>query len=534
LYRIGGGQVGSKNQFSSMGGIEVKMAKSLLLGSAAGLAAVTTGQAAELPVKAKPVEYVKVCSLYGAGFYYMPGTDICLKIGGYARAEITYNSNGNFAGGPIAGDVNNRTTSEFVMRARAYITADSREQTAFGTARTYFAVGIASTDTGPAIAFSPLFVNRAFIQWAGMTAGITQSFFDFYNGAAVGYRAYKPSSDTGDTGWWLWAYTAQLGNGLSASISAEQRRMSQILGFTGGVATLAPAGSGSVVVGALPANGAGYGGLQAPDIVGNLRIDQTWGSAQVMAAAHEVNAPYYGDVSNGLSETGHPGDQWGWVVGAGLRWNFPFIAQGDYFQSQVNYTHGGLRYLNMANNSPNYGWEQSGNFGFGLTSDCVYGSTAAPVAGTVVNGTGCNLTTAWEVNAAYDHYWTPQFHESFVFGYEQAQYDSQANAILCVVEGAGTGSTGSLAVAEPGCNNNWALWWGSTRFQYDVTKSLYLGVEFVYLHLDTATLPGNVLHNTALLPPDNDLVNTAGAVSAQIKSLDTFAITARVHKDFLP
>jgi Porin subfamily len=23
----------------------------------------------------------KVCSLYGAGFYYMPGTDICLKIG---------------------------------------------------------------------------------------------------------------------------------------------------------------------------------------------------------------------------------------------------------------------------------------------------------------------------------------------------------------------------------------------------------------------------------------------------------------------
>ncbi len=30
--------------------------------------------------EAKPVEYVKVCSLYGAGFYYVPGTDTCLRI----------------------------------------------------------------------------------------------------------------------------------------------------------------------------------------------------------------------------------------------------------------------------------------------------------------------------------------------------------------------------------------------------------------------------------------------------------------------
>ena len=56
----------------------MKMVKSLLLlRSAAGLVAVSVGQAADLPVKTKPVQYVKVCSLYGAGFYYMPGTDIC-------------------------------------------------------------------------------------------------------------------------------------------------------------------------------------------------------------------------------------------------------------------------------------------------------------------------------------------------------------------------------------------------------------------------------------------------------------------------
>ena len=64
--------------------------KSLVLGSAAGLVAIGGAQAADLPVKAKAVEYVKVCSLYGAGFYYIPGTDTCLRIGGYARAEVTF------------------------------------------------------------------------------------------------------------------------------------------------------------------------------------------------------------------------------------------------------------------------------------------------------------------------------------------------------------------------------------------------------------------------------------------------------------
>ena len=57
----------------------MKMVKSLLLGSAAGLVAVAGAQAADLPVKAKPVQYVKICSLYGVGFYYIPGTDMCIK-----------------------------------------------------------------------------------------------------------------------------------------------------------------------------------------------------------------------------------------------------------------------------------------------------------------------------------------------------------------------------------------------------------------------------------------------------------------------
>ena len=73
----------------------MKMVKSLLLGSAAGLVAVAGAQAADLPVKAKPVEYVKICSLYGDGFYYIPGSQTCLKIAGYVRADYGYNVDTN-------------------------------------------------------------------------------------------------------------------------------------------------------------------------------------------------------------------------------------------------------------------------------------------------------------------------------------------------------------------------------------------------------------------------------------------------------
>src|SRR5262249_24171362 len=69
------------------------MMKSMLLSSASLLVALS-GQAADLPMKAKPVEYVKICSLYGEGFYYIPGTDICLKVGGYVRADYGWNAVG--------------------------------------------------------------------------------------------------------------------------------------------------------------------------------------------------------------------------------------------------------------------------------------------------------------------------------------------------------------------------------------------------------------------------------------------------------
>ncbi len=72
----------------------MKMVKSLSSVPLQALIAVAGAQAADLPVKAKAVEYVKVCSLYGVGYYYIPGTDTCIKIGGYVRYEAYHNDYG--------------------------------------------------------------------------------------------------------------------------------------------------------------------------------------------------------------------------------------------------------------------------------------------------------------------------------------------------------------------------------------------------------------------------------------------------------
>src|SRR6201986_4489195 len=97
----------------------MKMVKGLVLGSAAALLAVGGAQAADLPVKAKAVEYVRICSLYGAGFWYIPGTDTCIKIGGYLRVDTTFNGgiydgqnwNGSAGGGDRVYDLFNTSFS---------------------------------------------------------------------------------------------------------------------------------------------------------------------------------------------------------------------------------------------------------------------------------------------------------------------------------------------------------------------------------------------------------------------------------------
>src|ERR1700740_3375249 len=119
----------------------MKMVQRLILGSAAGLIAMSGAQAADLPVKAKAVEYVKICSLYGAGFYYIPGTDTCIRIGGHIRSEVSINSNGTGIQTWVQGNSGNGTKTRngdvFWVRNRVFVHTHTRTQTAFGTLRTY-------------------------------------------------------------------------------------------------------------------------------------------------------------------------------------------------------------------------------------------------------------------------------------------------------------------------------------------------------------------------------------------------------------
>ena len=216
----------------------MKMVKSLLLGTAAGLLAVAGAQAADMPVKAKPVEYVKICSLYGAGFYYIPGTDTCLKIGGYVRVQTEMKAGASgqvFGTGGVLGSgrYDIEDTNDINYTVRAVATFDARTQTEYGTLRSYIRAGwnqstpaVSGAGTTPcnvAAANNCLaYWDRAFIQFAGFTVGRAQSFFDMYTyGGAYTYLNIRTSGDTGAAGEDLWAYTVQFGNGVSYTLSLE-------------------------------------------------------------------------------------------------------------------------------------------------------------------------------------------------------------------------------------------------------------------------------------------------------------------------
>src|SRR3954462_1436353 len=118
-----------------------------LLGSAAGLCAVVGAEAADLPVKkAAPVEYVRVCTAYGAGFFYIPGTDTCLRIGGRARGEYgfgSYRSRGVYNPTTLA-PIPTSINDESGFRGMGILNLDARTQTAYGTLRAFVRFTIAN------------------------------------------------------------------------------------------------------------------------------------------------------------------------------------------------------------------------------------------------------------------------------------------------------------------------------------------------------------------------------------------------------
>src|SRR5689334_21156227 len=346
--------------------VRMKMVKSLLLGSAAGLAAVSGTQAADLPVKAKPVEYVKICSLYGEGFYYVPGSQICLKVGGYVRSDYGWNVRGartaNYSGAAAAND---RSVSPYSTRHRAHFNFDSRSQTAYGTLRTYVAVNIDNQDLN-SVTVSP---SRAFIQWAGFTFGHTKSFTDVPG--TPGDDTFKSLfqnqniSDTGANGTNQIAYTWELGNGMTLNIGADERR-------TKGIANLSTV---IVTEGAQPATA--YGPYQHPTPWVNFAVNQAWGRFGVSAIFNKVHATSYNGTAGvagsgcpagaqtGTSQCGFPDDKWGWAVLSGIDIKAPCADRGYHVGGYFNCGVGTSAYSGGSN----------------LASPCPFGSVPTVASG---------------------------------------------------------------------------------------------------------------------------------------------------------
>src|SRR5215469_7705059 len=377
----------------------MKMVKSLVLGSAAGLVAMTGAQAADLPVKAKAVEYVRVCSLYGAGFWYIPGTDTCIKLGGYLRADTTFNGGGSHGQPAWSGDSGqrNRYFDDFQSRSRFALQVDTRTATEYGVVRTYgqadFQFNNFGTSNPSASTFTAnslpsglsgstldgtgggyVAVEYLFIQFAGFTFGKSSSAYSTpWNGFPGNTSSYLIGGNDTVTGVNNIQYTAQFGNGVSASIGLDDP---SVYNRTS-VINLSVAGS---------ATGAGafaYGGTHAPDVVGNVRVDQAWGLFQISAAAHEVDGSYNdltaAGAPNNLSEiSGHPETKWGGsVMGALQIKNIPTGA-GDDIKVDASYAKGDLKnILGTAAASPSVAMFGGSNIayqslGIGQVSDAVY------------------------------------------------------------------------------------------------------------------------------------------------------------------
>jgi hypothetical protein len=440
---------------------------------------------------------VKICSLYGAGFYYIPGTDTCLKIGGWVRFETGWGYNGSFTTQFYNGNLQNRFTNDNNWRVKGVISFDAREQTEYGTLRSYATIGTSNNNIGdnPTAAN---YVNRWFIQFAGFTIGHATSFYDFYSIGANQYGNATGSSDTGDGGWDVFGYTAQFGNGFSASVAAEVQRRTRIVNMNAALAIL-------------PSNtvGGNYQGHDYPDVTANLRVDQAWGSAQIMGALHVVGASYYG----ATEFTGHPDNELGFALGAGIKLNAPMIGRGDYFQAEVDYTKGASRYTNHTATTWDYSMWSGTILGFGINSDAVYGGATG--AGTASN---LELTETWAVNAAYTHFWTPAWKSTLWGSYMAVRYNDRANAMMCGAVGAGT-----TAVAAVGCDMDWNLWGLGLRTEWAATKNLSIGLEVLYANLDTATLG-----------PGGAFAQATKGVSTGFDDQDIWAVRFRVNRNFYP
>ncbi len=346
----------------------MKLAKSLLLASAAGFAAFGA-QAADLPSKkAAPVEYVKVCNTYGAGFFVVPGTDGCLRVGGRVRFDIASGSSGT-----TNNQVLTRAENSNVFRTRAYIYVDHRQQSEVGLVRTY--ARLSFTRDANSTTADTLF-ELGFVQVGGLTAGrFTNPYDNIYythGFSGLGLHGMGAVDRTSNNGI---AYTAALGNGLTATLGAFNQE-----GSVGNTTSQKYTESSAM-----------------PDVVGAVEWTQGWGSAKLAGTVHQVR------YTNPNVST-----DYGYGVSGNVKINLPMIAAGDFLALGAQYS-SGAAVLGGAANGNTRG-----------------GEIAPVIVDATVVGTSGKLATTYGFNGGLDHYWTKTIDTLVYAGY--VNYDNGATS----------------------------------------------------------------------------------------------------------
>ena len=368
--------------------------KAIFLGTAAGLMAVGAASAADLPMtKAEAVEYVKVCNEFGEGFFYIPGTDTCLKIAGEVRADYEFNSR----------DSRDEDVTQFDSEAR--VKWDARTSTEWGILRSYIQLNF-NYEAGSV----KTTVDKAFIQWGPLTAGKAQSFFGLYDADyanTIFASYYGPQGNAN-----LFAYTAVFGGGFSATLSIEDGRDHRTALYNDDfdIST-------------------GYGGQSIPDIVGNIRLEQGWGKVMLSGAFHETRYPVPID------------SDYGFAAALGAAVNLPFAA-GAYIALEGAYANGATQYVTgggghdhsysvLADDTDaGTGWSITGEIGASVTPalTLVAFGSYVDVDSLDADGLGSQLLegsfTSWVAGANATYTLTPGLTIAGEVSYTDSDYDN--------------------------------------------------------------------------------------------------------------
>lgn len=531
------------------------------MASAAGFIACSSAEAADLPAKVSaPIEFVRVCNAYGNGFFYIPGTDTCIRLSGRARFETGYQTSysrtasGTSTPGDLAG-----------YRGLARINVDARSQTSYGTLRAFLRLEAASRTGTPTIrsgtverigfAFGATgqdqagrvqqFMNtdKAFIQFAGLTAGRASSFYDFY-AHDFEFIAATMGSDVSSTN--LAAYTTKLGgSGFSATVSMEDPTFRRTPLFT---AANAPgttlAGSPLFIGFATNGTPTGVGFVDVvqrnrmPDFVGALRYDSTWGSAQLSAAVHELNygnpiagafaGTNLGRAVTAANSVAGPGlaTAYGWAVQGGVKINMPFIAPGDMLYLQAAYGEGAGMYTGFSSYTGSY----AGN------TTSIQGSAFNQYFNDAVVNPFSNrleLSTTFTAVASLLHYWTPEVRSAVFGSYGELNFASGSRARQGAYYGitaAGPGVPGTrfFDVSQV-LRDNYRFVVGGSLI-WSPIRDLDIGIETMYTQYGVTS--GRVLDLSRFPSQNAAFVNNPVNAIRTKTSEDTVHVRARVQRDF--